>query len=114
MRSKVNEFRKLMIETLNTYYSIDNAIREMHKNIGYLGEVTCGNSAGDKLIKAGIFCVAGIPEPVISNTLGAILIATGAYVRRIRGIDLRKLPITLGKHTTELEKNRRILHGLKI
>ncbi|MEM1546904.1 MAG: hypothetical protein QXY40_00520 [Candidatus Methanomethylicia archaeon] len=113
MRSKASEFGKLIFEALNTYNSIDSIIRETHRNIKYLGEITGRNSISDKFIKAGVFCMAGIPEPVMSNIIGATLIATGAYIRR-KEINLGELPKTLSKHNIELEKIRKTLHELKV
>jgi hypothetical protein len=113
VKSKADEFRKLMTESLNTYNSVGNTIREMHRNIRCVKGMMCRNGVGDKLIRAGVFCIAGIPEPFISDVMGAMLIAVGAYVRRREG-DLRELPKALSKHVIELRKIREILHETKI
>jgi hypothetical protein len=113
MKSKADEFRKLMAESLNTYNSVGNTIGEAHKNIKYMREMMEGNGVSGKLIRAGVFCIAGIPEPFVSDVVGATLIAIGAYVRRREG-NLRELPKALSRHTIELRKIREILHETKI
>jgi|GEM_PF-3210102 len=113
MKSKADEFRKLIVESLNTYNSVGNTVREVHKNIKYMEGMMGRNGVSDKLIRTGVFCIAGIPEPFISDVVGATLIAIGAYVRRKEG-NLRELPKALSRHTIELRKIREILYETKI
>lgn len=96
-------------EIINTTRNIPNPatdIKQLKQLIGKENQT----SLGSKFIKAGIFLVIGIPEPVVSDLAGAALIATGYTMNKLTNhATIRDVFTTINKTTKDIAQFKKEL-----
>lgn len=77
------DFRRIVNNSTEAISDVILTTRSIKRLINHQED----SSLGSRLIKAGIVCIA-LPEPLFSNIVGSMLIATGALLRRSNSLSV--------------------------
>ena len=83
-RRYYREFVYHLVESVNVKRKIMEEFREARRAVemGSKTVVYEEGGTGDRLVKAGVALAVAVPEPIISNVIGATMVALGSSLGR--------------------------------